>query len=731
MVGVQLGWLADALNWLFKKVLNPVFDWLSNLLSTVFSWVFNNILQPVLEFVFETFLADILHAILHQICLRLLGIMDILLMIVDAITSLFRIFAGLSPVTMIYKDGNENAIEVTGNLLLCIYQTPFVRGAIFALMGIGFALCFLFALIAVIRSVLDFDGKEGKPVSHVLRMTASAFLKLIIAPLFGIFMILLSSAILQSIDKAFSGSGEEFSISRTIFVITTFDAVDVKKNKNRKGQNICGQSYPATPSDYNSSTGHSASFTDPYRKPFYVAGGDYKVEDLMYNLVEIEKTFDIVKINYLQGYLLALAFILMLLASLLIFLCRIFDVILLLIMGPLFVAPMPFDDGEHYEKWQELFIGKLFGGYGMVIAMNTYLIVSAALFNGGFMLVKPGNGFSVLEDALIKLVFMIGGVFAVLNIGPLVTSILSQTAANDEMQQGAVLTGALSSAISNPGKLQQQLRGMAKGKIKGALSGKGQQGKVKDSAQKFDSSRAPKQGRGSVAGIAGGAARGYAMGTMMATPEKTMRKKEREKFSDGTYVDDVMNEPAKSKPTSQAFAGAKPSDTPAEKPSDKPADKPSDKPADKSATTGPGADPTMDKALQGTLGGTDKPGGTDKSGGFDGQSSSQAARGSDLGVGPATTTTKTTSSSGGTTVTKTTTTQSTSSQPSLEQELGIDASPPPPAAAPSGSDTLDASFLNDLDPNTPLPSASGLFEDPSLLGSAIPNDDSDPKKGKF
>ncbi len=737
MIGVQLGWLADALNWLFKKVLQPVFDWLSNLLSTVLSWVFNTILQPILEFVFETVLADLFHEILRIICLFFLSIFQLLLMIVDAITKLFEIFAGLSPVTMRYFDNDNKLQEVNGSLLYCIYKTPFVTRALVVLFILGVGLCFLFAVVAVIRSIGEFDGREGRPVAHVLRMTAKAMLRLIMVPLFGMFMIVLSSTILNSISKAFSGSDNNFSITRTIFVITTFDAVDVKKNYAKKnGKMVTG----LNPRQYNSSTGSNAAFDDPYRSRFYDPGGTSKGDDLMYDVVEIEKTFDVVKINYLQGYLLCLAFIIMLIASVLIFICRIFDVILLLIVSPLFVAPMPFDDGEHYEKWQELFIGKLFGGYGMIIAMNTYLIVAAALFNGSFRLVADGQ-FAVIEDALIKLIFMIGGVYAVLNVGPLVTSILSQTAANAEMTQGAVMSGAMWDAAFNPGKLQTAVTGFAKSKIKGAISGKGTQGKViSGGGHGFSPDKAPRQGAGSVPGLSGrggmsAAGRAYAMSTMMATPERTMRK---QKFSDGSSMDDVLGisgleiDQRTVDELKQNFTTAKPGEKPGQKPGEKPGDK-------TQSTAGGPSDAQIDKSLEGTIG-PQGAGAADKGGAFSGQSSSQAARSSDLGVPPAPTThaaTITYKPDG--TVSKTTTgatssqqstqqpSQQSSSQPTLSQDLGISSDDPFASDTPfagfddalfspskeKGGDMLDA-----FDPS--------LFDEPTIDGGK-----NDPDGGKF
>ncbi|MCR5675647.1 MAG: hypothetical protein K6G16_08065 [Lachnospiraceae bacterium] len=615
MIGVQLGWLSDALNWVFKKILNPVFDWLSGLLSTAFSWIFNEVLQPVLNFVFETFLAEVLHSFLYSICAVLLGIFYLFLKIVDAIVKLFQIFAGISPVTMTMMVNNVKT-ETTGSILVVLFKTPFVRKSIFTMMAIGFALCFLFALIAVIRSIFDFDGREGHPVSRVIRMTAHAMLRLIFGPIFGLFMLVLSTAILTSLNNAFAEDGGEFSIARTIFVITTFDAVEVKKNSTNPEH----AGFP--PKDYNTSTGSKASFTDHYRGQFY-AKGDEKNGDLMYDFPSVDKTFDIVKINYLQGYLLCLAFIVLLISSLLIFLCRIFDVLLLLIMEPLFVAPMPFDEGEHYEKWQELFIGKLFSGYGMVVAMNLYLIVAGSLFGGKISLVDPSGPFAALEDGLIKLIFMLGGAFAVLNLGPLVTSILSQTAANAEMQQSAVMSGFMYDYIMNPSQMHQAIRGAAWGKVKQGFSGKGTTGKTMGKGDHgFSPSKAPKHGAGSVPGL-GGAGRAYAMSTMLSTPQKTM------KFSNGKSVDEIVGgkvaiDQATVKGLSESY-GTKPAAAPSGKPE---------------------IDQPTVKGLSQSYGSASTTGGD---GSFSSQSGTQAKKASDLGVTPATQAGGGTTTAGGTT----------------------------------------------------------------------------------
>ena len=50
---VQLGWIQDAINYVFDKVLNPIFSWITTLLSDGLKWLFDNVLGPLLQKAFE------------------------------------------------------------------------------------------------------------------------------------------------------------------------------------------------------------------------------------------------------------------------------------------------------------------------------------------------------------------------------------------------------------------------------------------------------------------------------------------------------------------------------------------------------------------------------------------------------------------------------------------------------------------------------------------------------
>ncbi|MCR5178750.1 MAG: hypothetical protein K6C95_07185 [Lachnospiraceae bacterium] len=468
MIYAQMGWLSSVYNWILDKIMKPVFKFVSGLLSEAFNWVYTNILQPVLTFVFETVLGELIHAILTAICTFFLTVMQLLLRAVQALEELFDIFAGLQDVTLIL---NRNE-KLTGPLLVVLFRTPFIQKSLIVLSGIGFSLCFVFAIAAVLRSIADFDGRTGKPVGHVLRMTANAALRFVLIPIMGVFMIVLSSAVLQSINNAFFANSGGASIARTIFVMTTFDAVDTRTFGNAAKEYNC-----STTSD-----GSKIGFNDQYRGKFYNPAPNGK-EDYFYDLFEVMGTFDIVNISYFTGYFLSLCFIVLLMAALFVFMCRVFDVLLLLIVEPLFIAPMPFDDGEHFQKWMELFLGKLFGGYGMVLAMNIFLIVSGSLFKPGITLVERSGPFAAQEDGLIKMVFMLGGCYAVLNIGPLVTSILSQSASQTEagqMATGQALGMGAVSTLGNAAVFAGQKTAGLIGKGRQAYSDSRHRSKVND-----------------------------------------------------------------------------------------------------------------------------------------------------------------------------------------------------------------------------------------------------------
>ncbi len=440
MTYVQLGWIQDAINYIFDKILNPVFNWLSSLLSEVFTFIFDSVLGGILKTVIGK-IVEIAGKLLWTIFARFFYTIErYLLIIVDMLEDCFKVLAGVSDVTT--SDGK------TGSLLSVLVRSGFVTKTILIVVAVSVVLCFFFAIIATLKSISDMGGAESKPVGHVLRMTTQSLFRMILIPLMGLFLVVMGDVIMVSITNALTLS-ENTSIGKTIFVLSTLDALNEKDGSMDMNGRIIKDKGEIR--KYNSSTRYAAvgssadasdyGLADKFRKPFYEGTRTYR------NWTDVSNTFDVTRIDFFIGIGCAFFFIMILGTIMFVLVSRIFDVIVLLIIGPIFVCQMPLDDGEAYKKWSEMFIGKLFSGYGMVVAMYLYLLVAAQVFNGEIAFFPPGT--DIMSDYLMKMMLLIGGGFAVMQAGPLVTSILSVMASMNEsatMAAGSAFTRQLRGA---------------------------------------------------------------------------------------------------------------------------------------------------------------------------------------------------------------------------------------------------------------------------------------------
>ena len=445
---VQLGWIQSAINYVFDKVIYPVYDFLSSILSTAFEFLFNLVLAGVLESVIGKIVqiaAKLIWTILARFLYR---IERALLIVVEMLEECFQVLAGTREVTVI-SDKAIGSVK-SGSLLSILVRSNFVTKTILIVVIISVVLCFFFSVLAVIKSISEMGGQNSKPVGHVLRMTAQALFRMILIPLMGLFLVVLGDAMLVSITRAMT-LDESSSIARTIFCISTLDAVKEDGAVAEDGK-ITSKSALKL---YNSSTRYEVGggydqtsdfgLTDRFRKPFYTGKKSYRSWE------DVGDTFDFTRMDFFLGIGLAFFFIMILGTVMFIFVSRIFDVMVLLIIEPIFVCQMPLDDGEAYKKWSEMFIGKLFAGYGMVVAMYLYLLVAGQVFAGNIAFMPPGE--DPMVDYLMKMIMLIGGGFAVMQAGPLVTSILSVMASMDE-----------SSAIAAGSSFTGQVRGAMVGK---------------------------------------------------------------------------------------------------------------------------------------------------------------------------------------------------------------------------------------------------------------------------
>lgn len=405
---VYLGILSTVFNWVFEKILEPVFSWVADLLSSVLSWLFNSVLAPLLQAVFWPLFQSLVDLIMTILAEMIYQVFASVLKLIDALQAMFNIFSGLTNVKM---NGQEMS------LLQAVFQLPTVRNAFWVIFLIGFALTLLLSIFAVMHSTIEFGIDMKRPVSRVLTMTMKAMFRLLIVPVSVLFLIQLSTVILGGINTAMNGT--ETSLSRTIFVVASLDAA------KDASYNI------STNSGSTGSQGVEIGINDKIRGPYYnmnqSGAKDYQ------NITQVKKDFDLAKFDYLIGFA-ASAFIVIILAMcMMIFITRIFDVMILYLISPFFISMMPIDDGEKFRSWQDMFVAKLFGGYGCVIMMQLYMIICPAVLGSQ---ISFGEG-TVEAQYLLKLLFLLGGAWAVYKGGPTVTQLLSAQAGMSERETAA------------------------------------------------------------------------------------------------------------------------------------------------------------------------------------------------------------------------------------------------------------------------------------------------------
>ena len=457
---VQLGWISDAVNVIFDRLLNPMFSWMTKLLSDAFSWLFNNILGPLLESAFSIIMQTVGKYLMRIIGRILYHIEEGFLLILDMFQHVFNVLAGTQPVT----DNNTGA---AGSLLTVLIRTPFVTKTMLVIITISFVLCFFFAVLGTIKSIGDMGGPQSRTVGQVLRKLFVAILRMVSAPLIGLILVLLGDAVLQSITNAMT-LGENVTIAQSLFVISSLDAVDdefgaVDKYgvEHKGGQRITfswgsssasfgdmdnmilGYNYSTRPEYLSRHQGEASDFglRDMFREPFYTGEKSYS------SSVDVDDTFNVGRLDYLIGIGGSILFIWILGTAMFTLVSRIFDVIILLLVEPFFIAPMPLDDGEQFQKWQDMFIAKLFSGYGMVVAMYIYLLICSMVFDGQITFTPRSDIGDIMTDMMMRILLLIGGAATVMTAGPLVTSILNHSAGEQEAQAVAAGTAFSSQMI--------------------------------------------------------------------------------------------------------------------------------------------------------------------------------------------------------------------------------------------------------------------------------------------
>ena len=263
-------------------------------------------------------------------------------------------------------------------------------------MLIAVALLVVFVLVAIIRSEYA-HGENKKSKGAILAKACHSFLIFLIVPFVLLAGITLSNTVVRAVNQSMNPyitqAETDTKIGGQILVTCGYYAYigDEAEREEIEKMFITGE----------------LDYTD-----MNVVSQYYKIRDL----------------DFFVGLIGGLAILIMFVMSAISFIQRIFDIILLFLVSPISVSTIPTDDGVRFKQWKEMLIGKVLSAYGIILAMNLFFIIipqvqQISFFNDAF------------KDGIVKILFIIGGAFAVTKANLVIANLTGSQAGGNETRE--------------------------------------------------------------------------------------------------------------------------------------------------------------------------------------------------------------------------------------------------------------------------------------------------------
>ena len=326
--------------------------------------------------VFFGWIYDVFYTLQKSICYLL-----------DFIRDIFCKLAGIETVKI---DGSEE--EILSHFIL----SPAIRNAFLGVLLVGVILLFVFVIIAIIKSEVA-DPQHKKTKGQILVKSLQSFIIFLLIPFLLIAGIMLANVVVGAIHASMTGSMLDGNTASTI-----------------GGQILVTSGYDA----YIGPAGSRAEI-----ERMFVTG------QLDYNSLSVVKQYyDLSEMNFFVGIAGGLVILVMFVMSAVMFVQRIFDIILLYIVSPASVSTIPLDDGGRFRIWREMLVSKVLSAYGIILSMNIFFLVVPQISQITFF----GNAF---KDGIVQLLLVIGGAFSITKANMIIAQLTGSNAGMQEMQQ--------------------------------------------------------------------------------------------------------------------------------------------------------------------------------------------------------------------------------------------------------------------------------------------------------
>lgn len=326
--------------------------------------------------------ATLLKVFIAKILLR---IQIWILKILDFITSTFRVLAGLEPIS-----GDKQSQDLVKHFIFDRNVSKVFWGIVL----IATVLLFLFLIIRIIKDTAKDDlnkQSRGQLVKHALL----SFVLFLLIPFMLMALVVLSNTIVGAIYKLMLNTETvgEIKFGGELFLISSEGA------------------YIGDP-----------AFREEIEKMFLRGELSYT------NIVDIYAYYSPLHMNYFASILGGGIILITLTVGSILFVRRIFDVILLYMMSPFVVATRVVDDGSRMHVLKEIMISKVISAHAIVISLNVFFMLMHEIVKMDFYSATAKNGF-------IKMLFLIGGAVAAVHAHYMISGIITQGQSNLGMNE--------------------------------------------------------------------------------------------------------------------------------------------------------------------------------------------------------------------------------------------------------------------------------------------------------
>ena len=307
--------------------------------------------------------------------------------IIDFIREIFYTLAGIDTVNI---NGEET------DLLTHFILSDTVRTSFFYIFLIATILLVVFVMIAIIRSEYAHgDNKRSK--GQILGKAFQSFAIFLMVPFILIAGITLTNAVMGAINASMNPYLLEAG-----------------------GQGTIGGQILVTSGQY-AYIGEEA-MREQIERMFITGELNY------FDMGVVSQYYNLRSMDFLIGILGSIVIMVMFVMSAVTFIQRIFDIVLLYIISPVSVSTIPVDDGNRFRIWRDMTISKVLGAYGIILSMNLFFLIIPQVSAITFFTDSFKNG-------IVKILFLIGGAFAVTKANLVIAQLTGNTAGQNETQQ--------------------------------------------------------------------------------------------------------------------------------------------------------------------------------------------------------------------------------------------------------------------------------------------------------